>query len=68
MLAENVCVQQQDRAEFTRVLDQALAIDANAIPAYRLETMLMQRRARDLIARADDLFLDADTTHVEENH
>jgi len=55
--AEAVCVQQQDRTQFETLLRQALAIDADARPASRLVNLLMQRRARWLLAHIDDLFL-----------
>ncbi len=55
--AEAVCVQQQDRAQFEALLRQALAIDTDARPASRLVNLLMQRRARWLLAQIDDLFL-----------
>lgn len=59
--AEAVSVQKQDRAEFEKLLNQALAIDVNARPEWRLVNLVMQRRARWLIARIDDLFLPAET-------
>jgi predicted anti-sigma-YlaC factor YlaD len=55
--AESVCVQKQDRAEFTRLLEQVLNADAEAEPRWRLANVLAQRRARLLLAHADDLFL-----------
>ena len=55
--AESVCVQQQDRARFESLLRQALAIDANEHPEWRLVNLVMQRRARWLLGRIDDLFL-----------
>jgi predicted anti-sigma-YlaC factor YlaD len=55
--AEAVCVPRQDRREFESVLRRALAIDPNARPEWRLENLIMQRRARWLLARADQLFL-----------
>lgn len=67
MLAENVSVATQNRAEFERLLRLALEIDPEKSPGNRLETLLTQRKARALLARADDLFLDSDTTHVEES-
>lgn len=63
-LAEAVSVQRQDRAEFKALLDQALAINADARPEWRLTNLIMQRRARWLLARTDDLFL---TTPQQEN-
>ena len=56
-LAEAVCVQKQDRARFESLLRQALAIDADAQPSSRLVNLIMQRRARWLLAQIDDLFL-----------
>ena len=58
--AEAVCVQQQDLKEFTARLRQALAIDPGAKPEWRLANLVMQRRARWLLGRADQLFLRAD--------
>ena len=54
--AEAVLVQKQDRAEFTRVLQRVLAADVDAAPQYRLANVLAQRRARELLEHADDLF------------
>lgn len=59
-LAENVAVQRQDRALFEHLLQTALAIDPDATPSLRLQNLLVQRRARHLLARIDDLFLDLD--------
>ena len=55
-LVETVSVQKQDRAEFQSLLKSALAIDVNARPEWRLENLVMQRRARWLLARTDELF------------
>jgi predicted anti-sigma-YlaC factor YlaD len=55
--AEGVLVQAQDRAQFTRLLDEVVRADAEAVPKYRLANVLAQRRARALLAHADDLFL-----------
>jgi len=56
-LGETVAVAAQDRAEFERLLHQALALDADAVPAQRLANLISQRRARWLLARADELFI-----------
>ena len=56
-LAEAVCIQQQDRAQFEALLRQALALDADARPTSRLVNLVLQRRARWLLAHIDDLFL-----------
>jgi predicted anti-sigma-YlaC factor YlaD len=55
--AQSVSIPAQDRAEFTRMLDKALSFDPEAVPSKRLLTILMQRKAHALLARADDLFL-----------
>ena len=57
--AEAVCVPRQDRAEFESLLKQALAINADARPEFRLANLVMQRRARWLLGRINDLFLPA---------
>jgi len=56
-LAENVSVRQQNVKEFVKLLKMALAIDVDAKPEYRLENILMQRRASWLLSRIADLFL-----------
>src|SRR2546426_708756 len=50
-LAESVSVRNQDRAEFEALLQRALAIDPEAKPEWRLVNIIMQRRARWLLAR-----------------
>ncbi len=56
--AESICVARQERAEFQRLLEQALAVDVDAAPALRLPNLLYQKRARWLLARADELFIE----------
>jgi len=55
-LAEAVCVAKQDRAEFEALLHQALAINVAARPEWKLSNVVMQRRARWLLSRTDQLF------------
>jgi predicted anti-sigma-YlaC factor YlaD len=55
-LAEAVAVPAQDRAEFTSLLQKALAIDVDARPEWRLANLIMQQRARSLLAKTDDYF------------
>ena len=55
--AEGVLVARQDRAAFTRVLEEVVRADPGEVPRYRLANILAQRRARALLAHADDLFL-----------
>jgi len=57
-LAEGVSLSRQDRREFESLLHQALAIDPNARPEWRLANLVVQRRARWLLSRVDELFLD----------
>lgn len=56
-LAMGVSKSKQDRAEFEKLMQQALAIDPNADPGNRLITLLAQKRARVLLDHIDDLFL-----------
>lgn len=56
-LAETVSVADQNRVEFESLLKKALAVDPNARPEWRLNNLVMQRRARWLLSRMDDLFL-----------
>ena len=55
--AEAVCVQKQDLKEFESLLKQALAINPDARPEWRLANLVMQRRAKWLLSRTDQLFL-----------
>ncbi len=54
--AEAVCIGKQDRSQFESLLKRALTIDPNARPEWKLENVVMQRRARWLLGRLDDLF------------
>jgi predicted anti-sigma-YlaC factor YlaD len=56
-LAEAVSVKNQNVEEFKSLLNQALAINPDAKPEWRLANLVMQRRARWLLARTDELFL-----------
>src|SRR5438128_188309 len=56
--AETVAVARQDRKEFERLLRQALAVDVDAVPDMRLANLVYQKRARWLLGRADDLFVE----------
>lgn len=57
-LAESVAVEKQDKAGFQRLLNRALAINPDAAPESRLQNLVAQRRARWLLGRVDELFLD----------
>ncbi len=56
--AETVDVAIQDRGEFKKLLDQALAINIEDAPDQRLSNILAQRRAQWLLGRMDRLFVD----------
>jgi predicted anti-sigma-YlaC factor YlaD len=56
--AESVCVARQDRKGFEQALAQALAVDPAALPDQRLTNVVFQRRARWLLARVDELFIE----------
>jgi predicted anti-sigma-YlaC factor YlaD len=55
-LAESVAAEQRDRREYEALLGQAVRIDADARPDWRLANLVMQRRARWLLAHSDELF------------
>lgn len=57
-LAEAVCVAERNRAQFEHLLQQALRLDPGARPEWRLVNLVMQRRARWLLARTEKLFAD----------
>jgi TRAP transporter T-component len=52
-LATSVAAPARDRAEFEKMLKQALAVDVSKRPAIRLANLIAQRRARFLLANAD---------------
>ena len=54
--AEAVAIPRQDRAEFVRLLQQVAKADVESDKAHRLANVLAQRRARLLLAHAEDLF------------
>ena len=56
--AENTCVPAQNRAGFQSLLDQALRVDPDQRPETRLANLIAQRRARRLLGRMDELFLE----------
>ena len=63
--ARGVPVAQQDRREFRRALERALAVDPDASESDRLANRLAQERARRLLARADELFYEPETDEKE---
>lgn len=63
--ADTVCVRTQDLECFRHSLGAVLEQDPNAHPAHRLANILMQRRARWLLARVEDRFVGADGEEEE---
>lgn len=55
-LAESVCVAEQNRGEFTELLNKALKIDPDREPETRLLNIISQQRARWLLEQIDELF------------
>ena len=70
-LATSVSVLKQDRQEFNTLLEKALTYDPERAPAQRLATIVLQRKARALLERQDEFFLDdaiaPDSTPTQEN-
>ncbi len=57
-LATSVSVPDQNRAEFERLLKRALAVDPEKNRRIRLANLIAQKRARFLLAHADELFVE----------
>jgi hypothetical protein len=56
-LAMGAVKNKQDRAEFEKLMKEALAMDPEKNPSNRLIVLITQRRARTLLAHIDDMFL-----------
>ncbi len=61
-LAESLDLEAQDRRAFEGHLREALAVDPDRDPARRVAILVAQKRARWLLTRMNDLFLDAPET------
>lgn len=61
-LATSVAILQQDRKRFTELLERSLTFDPDKDPSQRLATIVLQRKARALLDRADEFFLDDGAT------
>jgi hypothetical protein len=55
-LAEGVALAKHNREEFEKLMQQAIALDPNVQPSVRLVSLIMQRRAKGLLAQIDELF------------
>ncbi|MCH8168425.1 MAG: hypothetical protein IIC03_10930 [Proteobacteria bacterium] len=58
-LAEAIAVAEQDLPAFRRLVEAALAVEAEAFPDRRVANAIAQRRARWLLTRIPDLFFEA---------
>jgi predicted anti-sigma-YlaC factor YlaD len=56
--AESASVGRQDRKEFETLLNDALDVDVERAPDQRVANLIAQKRARWLLARADELFIE----------
>lgn len=56
--AESIAVPEQDRAAFTASLEKALEVDATTPNDQRLVNILVQKRARWLLERTDEYFVE----------
>lgn len=57
--AASISVETKNKAEFVKLLETAIAIDPEKQPATRLPTMIAQARAKNLLSRVDELFIDS---------
>lgn len=55
--AESICIPRNDRAEFESLIQKALHVNPDRRPEWRLENLIMQRRARWLMSRIDEFFV-----------
>jgi predicted anti-sigma-YlaC factor YlaD len=55
--AESVMLPQQKKQEFQALLDEAVAFDANTAPEQRVANLVAQRRAKWLLGRMAELFV-----------
>ncbi|MGB5706095.1 MAG: TRAP transporter TatT component family protein [Arenicellales bacterium] len=56
-MAEAISLPNQDREEFTFLLENALAVDPDNDPEHRLLNVIAQRRAKWLLSHIDELIL-----------
>jgi predicted anti-sigma-YlaC factor YlaD len=58
-MAASVAQPANNKEEFEKLLEQALAVSPDDVPNNRLATLIAQKRARILQSRVDELFTDA---------
>ena len=56
--AETVCVSTQNKKEFQSLLEEALAFDPDKAPPKRMANLVAQRRAKWLLGRVAELFVE----------
>ncbi len=54
----SLALPEQNRQEFERLMLAALAVDPDADPGSRLQNLIAQKRARRMLDRVDDLFIE----------
>ena len=57
LVRDRVSCRAGDRITFESLLHKALAVDPDARPEWRLQNLIVQKRARWLLSRAEDLFV-----------
>ena len=60
--AEAMSIRSQDRAEFQALLGKAMSIDPDRYEEVRVSNLIAQQRARWLLGRMDELFLEEAST------
>ncbi len=63
--AEVVSVKEQNRSEFRSLLERALAIDPAQYEEVQLLNLVAQQRARWLLGRIDELFLEEEASYLK---
>ncbi len=56
--ATSVMLPEQNRERFERLMLEALAVDPDDLPSYRLHNLIVQRRARYRLDHVDDYFVE----------
>jgi len=56
--AESVCIPEQDKAGFTTALNKALEVDTSEPSDQRLANVLYEERARWLLGRVEEYFIE----------
>jgi predicted anti-sigma-YlaC factor YlaD len=57
-MATSLAQPAQNRAEFVQLLERALTVDPDEVPAQRLANLVAQKRARYLLSEVENLFVE----------